>query len=91
MENQLEELIKRTELEGTPFQIISTNGKHFGVMGNYKMTEDYDYFEEAAEEVVKMTWKNLINMMIVINDFTKSQPTLKEAHELNEKLKTELN
>ena len=83
----MEQIITRTEIINTPFVVIQTGGKHFGVMGEYKITEEFETHKEAEEAACSLNWKNLINIMIVINDYCKSLPGLKEAQtELNENL-----
>lgn len=83
--NEKNELIKRTEVEGTPFIIVETEGKCFATLGNYKVSEDYETSIEAELAIKEINWKNLINLMIVINDYCKSLNKLEDiAQELKE-------
>lgn len=66
--NSKEELVKRKEVENTPFTIITTNGKSFGAMGKYRITEPYDKEEEVEKELKKITWNRLIQVVILLID-----------------------
>jgi hypothetical protein len=79
--NEKNELIKRTEVEGTPFVVVETEGKCFATLGNYKVSEDYETTEEAELAIKEINWKNLINLMIVINDYCKSLEGLKSIEQ----------
>lgn len=47
-----EHLYKRREIEGTPFTAIQAeNKKWFLVMGNYKVTDEYDSFEMLEKKI----------------------------------------
>lgn len=60
------ETVKRTELEDTPFIIVSMDGKHFGSMGNYKVTDFYDDFEKAKKATLKMTWSRVVQVCLIL-------------------------
>ena len=56
-------------LEGTPFTLVSDEGKVFGIMGKYRLTECFESEEEAEKEVKKITWDRLIQVIsIMINE-----------------------
>lgn len=56
-------------LEGTPFTLVTDNGKVFGVMGKYRLTEGFENEEEAEKEVKTITWDRLIQVFsIMINE-----------------------
>lgn len=63
-----EELIKRTEMENTPFWIITTDGKSFATLGHYKITEDYNTPEQVEAELKKMTWNKIIQIMTLVHE-----------------------
>jgi len=73
IEIQNEELIKRYEIEETPFTIVYTNNVYFGTMGQYKLTKDYDTKEEAEKAVTAVTWNNITNLVILLNEILKSK------------------
>ncbi len=67
-----EELIKRTEIADSPFTVIETEGKVFGTMGQYRLTEQFDSFEEAMEETRLFTWNRVVQVMMLLVDKLKA-------------------
>lgn len=61
------ELIERTEIENSPFVVITTEGQSFGTMGHWRLTEPYDTKEEAIAEMEKITWNRIIQVMMLIS------------------------
>ena len=56
-------------LYGTPFTLVTDEGKVYGVMGKYRLTEGFESEEEAEKEVKKITWDRLIQVIsIMINE-----------------------
>ena len=56
-------------LEGTPFTLVTDDGKVFGVMGKYRLTEGFESEVEAEKQVKKITWDRLIQVFsIMINE-----------------------
>lgn len=72
---EAEELVKRTDIEGTPFTIIETDGKIFGVMGKYRITEPAESFELVKAELKQITWNRILQMIIIV---TQEQESIKE-------------
>lgn len=64
------ELITRSEVKNTPFQIISINEnkEHFAVLGEYRVTEKYATKTVAEDEVKKITWNRLIQVIMIMNE-----------------------
>lgn len=62
------ELITRKNVKDTPFTIITNNeeGRSFGTIGKYKITEERKTPEEVEEEITKITWDNIIKIMTII-------------------------
>lgn len=73
IEIENEQLIKRTEIETTPFTIVELDGKHFGTIGKYKITPDYETHEEAHNSVTQLTWNNITNLIFILNEIIKNQ------------------
>lgn len=71
-EQKNEELIKRTEVKDTPFMIISTEGKHFGVLGQYRITEEYNDFAQCKKDLTKFTWNRAIQVISLVNQILKN-------------------
>lgn len=63
-----EELVKRTPVENSPFQIITTNGKSFVVLGKYRITQEFDTEEECMKAINPITWERLIQVCILVAD-----------------------
>lgn len=63
------ELIQRDEVKDTPFMIITIEDKgSFGALGEYRITETYKTKEAVRQEVEKITWNRVIQVMMIIND-----------------------
>ena len=63
-----EELIKRTPVKETPFTIITMDGKHFGMFGQYKITEDYLTLEECEKALSPITWNRVIQLTAIVSN-----------------------
>lgn len=59
-------LIERNNVENTPFQIVSLEGYHFGVMAKYRITEKYDTKEEVEQELKEITWNRIIQITALL-------------------------
>lgn len=59
------ELVKKHEVQGTPFTIIEMvdEKKIFGVLGNYRMTEPMKTVAEAQTEMQKITWDRILQVI----------------------------
>lgn len=59
------ELVKRHEVQGTPFTVIELvdDKKIFGVLGNYRITEPMKTVAEAQTELQKITWKRILQVI----------------------------
>lgn len=55
-EKKEEYIIERDPVEGTPFTIITKEGKSFVTLGNTKLTQDYETKEEALDRVQNEDW-----------------------------------
>lgn len=67
---EAEELIKRTEVENSPFEIIQVEDRVFGIMGKYRVTEPYEDTEEnllkVKDELHEITWNRLIQVVAIM-------------------------
>ena len=63
-----EQMVERMQIESTPFTIISVDGKHFGVMGEYRMTEEKNSRGEVEDELKCITWNRIIQVMLVLHE-----------------------
>lgn len=71
------ELIKRTEIENSPFVVITSEGKSFGTLGKYRITEVYNDIEECIDEVKKITWNRIIQVFMLLNEEFSNVPSKK--------------
>lgn len=62
------ELITRDEVKDSPFTIIGIEGQYFATMGMYRITETYSSKEEAEEEVKKITWNRIIQVVQLLTE-----------------------
>lgn len=49
-------IVKREPIGETPFYVITTDGKSFGVLGNQKVTPDFDNEEDAIQCIEEDGW-----------------------------------
>jgi len=68
-----EQLIERTDIKDTPFVIITTRGKSFGTMGSYRITEEYDTKKEVSQELKKITWNRIVQVMEILTELNKAR------------------
>lgn len=63
------ELLKRHHIDDSPFMVITNTeeGFSYGVMGKYRMTNVYSSEEECIEEMKKITWNRIIQVIICLN------------------------
>jgi hypothetical protein len=79
------ELVSRNPIEGTPFTIISLENKHFGIMGEYRVTEEMKSKGEVEDELKCITWNRIIQVMMILEDIRKKDKNF------DEKVKKQLN
>lgn len=60
------QIVERVQIEGTPFTAIRTQGKCFGVVGKYRITEYKETIPEVEDELREVNWNSIIRMMAVI-------------------------
>lgn len=63
-----EELISRTEIEGTPFTVIGIDNKYFGVMGQYRITEEYEDKEAVIAGLKEMNWNRIVQVILILKE-----------------------
>lgn len=68
-----EELIKQSHVLGTPFTIVSQNNQHFVAVGNARLTEFFNSYEEALNAVTEKTWDLIINTIVFVNSKLEKQ------------------
>ena len=66
-----EELIKRIDVENTPFVIINIENEYFGTFGQYRITEVYETEAQCKRAVSEITWNNIIKIITLITEMVK--------------------
>ena len=60
--------IKRIEIADSPFHVITIDGMSFGVMGDYRLTEKSASEEEVREELSKITWNRIVQVIMLLEE-----------------------
>lgn len=64
--NKNTELVKRTQVEGTPFTIITTpDGGSIITMGIYRISEPMENEEKAEKYIKEKPWNLLLSVIMV--------------------------
>ena len=56
-------LINIEVLENTPFGVVTIEGKSFGVIGQNRITEEYEDVEKLKEDLAKIDWNKITNVI----------------------------
>lgn len=67
--NNNSSLITREEIEGTPFTIVTNEGKSFLTMGKYKISEEMEK-EEIAIYMIENKWNIIVTIAGIIAEHT---------------------
>jgi hypothetical protein len=66
-------------IEKSPFTIVKHENVYYGVIGNHRLTESYENKEELKEELVKITWDRLLQVIWAVNEkFSEQKETIKK-------------
>lgn len=70
MKEDNQELITRTVVKNTPFEVIGLTDKeeYFAVLGEYRITEKYGTENEAIDEVRGINWNRIIQVMMILQE-----------------------
>ena len=60
--------LKIESIENTPFSTVSQTGEHFGAIGKHKITESFKTIEELKEELTKMSWDRIVQVVWAITE-----------------------
>ena len=50
-------------LEDTPFGTVTIEGRSFGVIGQNRITEEYEDLEKLKEDLRKIDWNKIVNVI----------------------------
>lgn len=67
-----EELIKKHEIEDTPFMVVTTEEGSFATLGKYRLTPVYPTKQEAIDDVSKVTWNRILQIISLVNEILKT-------------------
>ena len=56
-------LIDIKVLENTPFGIVTIEGKSFGVIGQNRITEEYEDIQKLKKDLQKIDWNKIVNVI----------------------------
>ena len=71
-------------VENTPFGIVTIEGKSFGVIGQNRITEEYDDLEKVREDLNKIDWNKITNVVWNICELYWKAKLIHEKSEENE-------
>lgn len=72
------EIISRDKIKHSPFEIISMEGYHFGVMGDYRITEKSNSKKEIKKQLENITWNRIIQVVMILNEVKEKLTTKTE-------------
>ena len=56
-------LIDIEVLEDTPFGTVTIEGRSFGVIGQNRITEEYEDIEKLKKDLKKIDWNKIVNVI----------------------------
>ena len=72
-ESKGEELVQRENVKDSPFVIITTEDGSFGSMGKWRITEIRKTKNEVLQELTKITWDRIIQVVMLLTEVNKEQ------------------
>ena len=72
---QNEQIIKVTEVKGTPFSILEVDGEFTITIGRCKLSAPLKTEKEALDQIKKKDWELILSCMLMIKDFTNDKTT----------------
>ena len=84
VDNENSLMIERYPIKETPFTVITLEEKrHFGVMGEYRITEEMKSRGEVEDELKCITWNRVMQVMLILDEIKSKDKnfnkSLKEA------------
>jgi len=86
-----DKLIKRTVIEGTPFSVLRKEGKFCGIMGENRLTDWYESEMEAEDEVTKISWERLTQVIMILIEKKEEIDKITKAAEYENPQQTKMN
>lgn len=73
-EDKQDSLIERKEIETTPFEMVKLDHRGwFGTMGKWRITEEYETEKELREDLEKITWNRILQIVALVTEQLKQQ------------------
>lgn len=67
------EIVQKEEMKDSPFTVVTIGEESFGVMGGYRLTEKTGTKKEVIEELEKMTWNRIVQVMMILGKIREEQ------------------
>ena len=71
------ETIKREDVKDSPFTIITIEGKSFGAMGEYRLTEEGN-IKDIRKQLKTITWNRVIQVVMLLDEMKNNLKTNKK-------------
>ena len=71
------ETIKREDVKDSPFTIITIEGKSFGTMGEYRLTEEGN-IKDIRKQLKTITWNRVIQVVMLLDEMKNNLKTKKK-------------
>jgi len=71
------ETIKREDVKDSPFTIITIEGKSFGTMGEYRLTEEGN-IKDIRKQLKTITWNRIIQVVMLLEEMKNNLKTNKK-------------
>lgn len=71
------ETIKREDVKNSPFTIITIDGKSFGTMGEYRLTEEGN-IKDIRKQLKTITWNRIIQVVMLLDEMKSNLKTNKK-------------
>ena len=71
------ETIKREDVKDSPFTIITIDGKSFGTMGEYRLTEEGN-IKDIKKQLKTITWNRIIQVVMLLDEMKNNLKTNKK-------------
>jgi len=71
------ETIKREDVKDSPFTIITIDGKSFGTMGEYRLTEEGN-IKDIRKQLKTITWNRVIQVIMLLDEMKNNLKTNKK-------------
>ena len=71
------ETIKREDVKDSPFTIITIEGKSFGTMGEYRLTEEGN-IKDIRKQLKTITWNRVIQVIMLLDEMKNNLKTNKK-------------